>query len=59
VSSSGTGIYANGGIPTVTAGGFAYGIYAGARYYFTPNIGIYGELGYSFGYINAGVAFKL
>ena len=59
VSYSGTGTYASGPIPGVTAGGFTYGFYAGARYYFTPNIGVYGELGYTLGYINAGLAVKL
>jgi hypothetical protein len=43
---------------TASASGFAFGIYGGARYFFTPMIGAYAELGYGFGYINAGVAFK-
>jgi hypothetical protein len=59
VSYTGTGIYASGSIPAVTAGGFTYGFYAGARYYFTPNIGVYGEVGYTLGYVNAGLAIKL
>ncbi len=37
---------------------FDFGVYAGIRYYFTPMIGVYAEVGYSFGYINAGVVFK-
>ena len=38
---------------------FTPGVVAGARYFLTDNLAIYGELGYTFGYINGGVAFKL
>lgn len=36
-----------------------YGFHAGGRYYFTPTIGAFLELGYGVGYIVAGVTFKL
>jgi len=35
-----------------------YGFHAGGRYYFTPTIGAFLELGYGVGYIVAGVTFK-
>lgn len=37
---------------------FLWGIDAGARYFFTPNIGAYLELGYGLAYIHGGIAFK-
>lgn len=37
----------------------ALGGYLGARYFFTENIGAFGELGYSISYLNLGVTFKL
>ena len=36
-----------------------FGFHVGARYYFSPTIAVFGELGYGVGYITAGVAFKL
>ena len=36
-----------------------FGAHLGLRYYFNPNIAIFGEVGYGVGYITAGVAFKL
>ncbi len=36
-----------------------YGFYCGARYFFNPNMAIYTELGYGFGYLNLGLSFKL
>lgn len=33
--------------------------HVGARYYFTESVGMYGELGNSWGWLNVGVAFKL
>jgi hypothetical protein len=36
-----------------------YGFHAGGRYYFTPKIGAFLELGYGVGYIVAGVTFRL
>lgn len=38
--------------------GFAYGVYAGARYYFTPNIAVNTELGYGISIFNLGVTFR-
>ncbi|MFD2034989.1 hypothetical protein ACFSKL_09315 [Belliella marina] len=34
-------------------------VHVGARYYFTENVGMYGELGNNWGWLNVGVAFKL
>ncbi len=54
--------------PSVGAGFFGYsagasymlfGFYGGARYYFSPNLAAYGELGYGLGYFNIGIAYKL
>ncbi len=36
-----------------------YGFHAGGRYYFSPTVGGFLELGYGVGYIIAGVTFKL
>ena len=36
-----------------------YGFYGGARYFFNPNMAVYAELGYGFGYLNLGLSFKL
>lgn len=36
-----------------------FGIYGGARYYFSPNFGVYGEVGYGVGFLNIGIAYKL
>lgn len=38
---------------------FFAGFQAGARYYFTDKIGVYGEFGFSKSFINAGITFKL
>ncbi len=38
--------------------GLAWGGYGGVRYFFKPKIGIFGEVGYSIGWITAGVTFK-
>ena len=36
-----------------------YGFYGGARYFISPKMAIYAELGYGFGYLNLGLSFKL
>jgi hypothetical protein len=36
-----------------------YGFHAGARYLFTPKIGVFGELGYGIGYVTVGLNVKL
>jgi hypothetical protein len=41
-----------------SAGGVLYGGYAGARYLFTEKFGIFAEVGYGIGNLNAGLAFK-
>lgn len=45
--------------PTGTYGGFGPGFVAGARYFFTPNIAIYAEIGYLLNILNFGVTFKI
>ena len=44
---------------SVGASEIALGGYLGARYFFTPKIGAFAELGYSIAYANVGVTFKL
>jgi hypothetical protein len=46
---------------TFTASGsyLLYGLYAGGRYYFSPNLAVQGEIGYGIGYFNIGIAYKL
>ncbi len=39
--------------------GFKFGVHAGARYYFSDNIGIYADLGNEISYLQLGVTFKL
>ncbi|MDH6342959.1 hypothetical protein M2480_002015 [Parabacteroides sp. PFB2-12] len=36
---------------------FLPGLYAGARYYFSPNVAVYSELGYGAAYLSAGISF--
>lgn len=38
--------------------GFGHHLFAGVRYFFTENIGVWSELGYGYSLLNAGVAFK-
>ncbi len=38
---------------------FFFGIHVGARYYFSEKVAAYGELGYGFGILNIGVAFRI
>ena len=38
---------------------FLYGFHVGGKYYFSPTVGGFLELGYGVGYIIAGVTFKL
>lgn len=47
-----------GAVPASTAGGFIYGGHAGARYFLSEKIALFGEVGYGIGTLNAGVAFK-
>jgi len=35
-----------------------YSLFAGARYYFKPDLAVYAELGYGIAYLSAGIAFK-
>jgi len=41
------------------AGGLVYGGHAGARYFFSQKFGIFAEVGYGLGNLNAGLTFKL
>ncbi len=41
-----------------SVGGFAFAIYAGARYYITEHFGFVGELGYGVSYLNLGLTYK-
>lgn len=41
------------------AGGLRLGIHAGARYYFSPSVAGYGELGYGIAPLSLGLTFKL
>ena len=43
---------------SASAGGVLYGGHAGARYFFSEKIGIFAEVGYGVGNLNAGVTFK-
>jgi len=36
-----------------------YGVHAGARYALTPNLGVFGELGYGIGYLTIGATVRL
>lgn len=36
-----------------------YGLFVGTRYFFNPNIAVYGELGYGISILNLGVSFEL
>lgn len=47
------------GITSSSAGGVAFSVYAGARYYFGDNFAVMAELGYGIAYLNVGVAYKL
>ena len=54
-STSATGYYGN----SLVGSGFDLGVILGARYFFTPRIGAFTELGYTLPYWNLGVTFKL
>ncbi len=41
------------------AGGFAYSLFAGARYHFSEKIGVFGEVGYGISILNLGLTVKL
>lgn len=41
-----------------SAGGFLWGAYAGARYYFNESFGVNAEVGYGLAYLNIGVTYK-
>jgi hypothetical protein len=43
----------------VSVGGIIFGAFAGARYYFTPNLAAQAEVGYGLSILSIGVAYKL
>ena len=45
-------------LPTASAGGFLWGAHAGARYFFSPKVGAFAEVGYGIAWLNVGLAFK-
>jgi hypothetical protein len=47
------------GFYSAEGGYLLYGFHLGGRYYFTPTVGAFLELGYGVGYIVAGVSFRL
>jgi hypothetical protein len=48
----------NGDIDAAYSSGLLVGVHAGARYFFTPNIGAFAEVGYGVAALNLGVSFK-
>lgn len=44
---------------TASVGGFMWGLHAGARYYFAPQIAVFGELGYGISPLTVGLAIKM
>ena len=57
VSAKETGTPIMGASPS--AGGVAWSVFAGARYYFTDQLGAMLELGYGISYLNLGISYKL
>lgn len=45
-------------MPEPKVGGPIYGAHAGARYLFTPGMGVFAEVGYGIAWLNAGLTFK-
>ena len=45
--------------PHTSSSGLVYSLFLGARYYFSPDIGAYAELGYGIATLELGVAFRL
>ncbi|MBN2482016.1 MAG: outer membrane beta-barrel protein [Bacteroidales bacterium] len=43
---------------TANSSGVAYSLFAGARYYFTPNFGVMAELGYGIAYLSLAASLK-
>ena len=42
----------------IGSSGFAYGVFAGARYYFAGSLAVYAEFGYGYTFLNAGISLK-
>jgi hypothetical protein len=59
VSASATGTNTFGfGNYAASASYMEFGFFAGARYYFNPNLAVQAELGYGLGFLNVGIAYK-
>jgi hypothetical protein len=50
--------YTSGYYPTVSSGGFHGGVYAGARWFFTPAFAAFAELGWGMSILTFGATFK-
>ncbi len=46
-------------VPSVSAGGFVWGVTANLRYYFTSNLAVAASAGYGLGYLQVGLDYKL
>lgn len=49
----------NGVYNDIYDGGVRAGLYAGARYFFKENIGVFGEVGFGLTVLSGGITFKL
>ena len=56
VNYEGTALF---GVTEPSVGGVAIGIFGGARYHFSENLGAFAELGYSVGYLNLGATYRI
>ena len=45
-------------VGSASASELGYALFVGGRYFFKPNLGVYGELGYGVAYLSAGVTLK-
>ena len=52
-------VFGTGPAFSASASGFTFSLFLGARYWFTPNVGAFAELGYGVSNINLGVAFRM
>jgi hypothetical protein len=57
-STSGTAFYGYSG-SSASASYMEFGLFAGIRYYFNPQLAVQAELGYGLGILNVGIAYKL
>jgi hypothetical protein len=45
-------------VGTASGSALGYSLFVGGRYFFKPNLGVYGELGYGIAYLSVGVTLK-